>query len=129
MKMFKKLAAFAAAGVLCATALVGCGGGEDFFKGTWVPVEFTEGGETYDSAKYEEMSGGQKLEDMMTFEFKDDGKITGGYSGSEAEGTWKLDGDNAVIDMDGESETAKKDGDNIVIEMGESGVSVKLKKK
>lgn len=129
MKMFKKLAAFAAAGVLCMTALVGCGGGEGFFKGTWVPIEMTEGGETYDAAKYEEMSG-QKLEDMMKFEFKDDGKVSGSYGGGDdAEGTWKLDGDNAVIEIDGESQTVKKDGDNIVIEMGDSGASVKFKKK
>ena len=129
MKMFKKLAAFAAAGVLCATALVGCGGGEDFFKGKWTPVEITEGGETYDAAKYEEMSG-QKLEDMMYLEFKDDGKISGSYGGGNAaEGTWKLDGDNAVVEMDGESQTMKKDGDNIVMELPEGAGSVKFEKK
>ena len=126
MKAIKKIAALLASGVLCATALVGCGG-EDFYKGKWVPVEITEGDKTFNSDNAESEMG-MKLEDFMTIEFKDDGKVdlNSGASGN-AEGTWKMDGDNVIVEEGGESQTIKKDGDNIIME--NDGVKIKLEKK
>lgn len=128
MIMFKKLAALAAAGVLCATALVGCGGGDDFYKGKWVAVEMTSDGNTI-TADQAKDSIGMNLEDYLCFEFNDDGKAEVSFGGSASqEGTWKVDGDGVAVEVDGDSNTLKKDGDNIIFEPQE-GVSVKLAKK
>lgn len=129
MRMFGKLAAFAAAGVLCMTALVGCGGGDSFFNGKWVPVEMTSNGVTITADNAKDMLG-MELGDYMSFEFKDDGKFIATISGEDDDSsTWEAKGDDAVIKADGDEEkTAKKDGDNIVLEI-EDGVSVKLEKK
>ena len=130
MKMFKKMAAFAAAGVLCMTALVGCGGGGDsFYTGKWVPVEMTSSGMTITADNAKDMLG-MDLGDYMSFEFTDGGKFIATINGEEDDSsTWEAKGDDAVIKADGgEEKTAKKDGDNIVLEI-EEGVSVKLEKK
>lgn len=127
MKSFKRITALLASGVLFATALVGCGG-EDFYKGKWVPVEMTEGDKTIKAEDAESLLG-MKLEDYLSLEFKDDSKFETKSNGTTiGEGTWKVDGDNAVVEADGESKTIKKDGDNIIFEPSE-GVSVKLEKK
>ena len=75
-----------------------------------------------------EVAGISSLDEMVTFEFKEDGTMTSTLAMEEEtlEGTWTQDGDKLTITMDGESEEFKINGKELSCNMdGQEYVFIK----
>ena len=109
--VFVSITAFAA----CGGGSGGGGGGSSApsMSGKYSVVSFTDGGETFEMSVLEELGFEA---DAFYLEFVDGTKFTMVIFGESEDGTYKLEGNNLALTVDGEEVTATVEGNKITLD-------------
>ena len=117
--MKKRVTSIALTVVLCLSLMLtmtACGGTTTDMAGKWVLTGMSMGGTDY-LAMMKELDSTFNAEDFMYFEFTADGKATMASQGESESGTYKLDGKNLTITIDGDPQTFTVNGKSFNMEV------------
>ena len=116
--MKKRVTSIALTVVLCLSLMLtmtACGGTTDM-AGKWVLSGMSMGGEDY-LAQLKALDSTINAEELMYFDFTADGKVTMTSYGETSSGTYKLDGKNLTITIDGDPQTFTVNGKSFNMEV------------
>lgn len=104
------------------TACGGGGGGGDSIVGTWKADKMEVAGVSMAFSDFAKTAG---VNIEFTFEFKNDGKVTGNMMGTAVDGTYKVDGKSVEITIMGDAQTLTLNGGEMSFESPQGKFTLK----